>query len=210
MSANRLVCVVLVATALASPAYATATSLRELRYQRMIGQTTWFTCGPAAVATLLAYYFGLQVGEGDILEISLEVMGADAAKVETGITALALKVALERNGIRTRGYRVTTSALAQYFERGGLPLILHVTRPQLHYLVAEGFISGHFVIADPSYGRRLLPKPALESEKGFSGVVLATLPNPVLAERAALAQRETLIWARERLSQLSALRSRIR
>lgn len=207
--ARSLTALALVAV-LASPALASATSLRELRYQRMIGQTTWFTCGPAAVATLLSYYFGLQVSEAEILEVSLEVMGADAAKVETGITALALKTALERYGIPTRGYRVTTSALAQYFQRGGLPLILHVTRPQLHYLVAEGFISGHFVIADPSYGRRLLPSAALEGEKGFSGVVLATLPNPALAERAALAQQETLSWARERLSRLTDLRSRIR
>jgi predicted double-glycine peptidase len=28
---------------------------RDLRYQGVVGQTDWFTCGPAAVVTLLRY-----------------------------------------------------------------------------------------------------------------------------------------------------------
>jgi len=198
------------AVALASPALASPTSLRDLRYERMIGQTTWYTCGPAAVATLLSLYFGLPVSEADALEVALAAMGEIAAVEESGVTALALKAVLEGHGIQTRGYRVTLEALADYFQRGGLPVILHVTRPQLHYVLAEGLVAGQLVLADPSFGRRLMPLVAVEQEKGFSGIILVTLPGAELAEYAVIAQRVTLAWARTRLARLDNLRARIR
>jgi len=198
------------AVALASPALASPTSLRDLRYERMIGQTTWYTCGPAAVATLLSLYFGLPVSEADALEVALAAMGEIAAVEESGVTALALKAVLEGHGIQTRGYRVTLEALADYFQRGGLPVILHVTRPQLHYVLAEGLVAGQLVLADPSFGRRLMPLVAVEQEKGFSGIILVTLPAPDQTDLASAEQRGTLAWARDRLARLLSLRDRIR
>jgi len=51
------------------------TPYRELRYQNVVGQTDWFTCGPAAVATLLRYYFGrTEVDEARVLALALEAL----------------------------------------------------------------------------------------------------------------------------------------
>jgi hypothetical protein len=180
-----------------------------MRLAGVVAQTTEYSCGPAAVATLLSCFYGLDVSESDILQGAAEYDAAAGREVGSGITALALKRTLADHGIPARGLLVSLDALLQHFAQGGLPLILHLTRPQKHYLVAIGIVEGHAVLADPSWGRRLVPVPELERESGFDGVVLAPMPPSDLAERAAAAQRDVLSWARARLAVLVALRDRM-
>ncbi len=187
----------------------TCTSYREMRYEGVLGQTTEYSCGPAAVATLLSRFYGLDVSEGDILQRAEEYDAAAGRERGSGISALSLKRTLLDYGVPTRGLNVSLDALVTHFEQRGLPLVLHLTRPQKHYLVGVGIAGGHVVLADPSWGRRLLPVLELETELGFDGVVLAPMPPPELAERAAAAQRDALSWAWARLAQLVALRTRM-
>jgi predicted double-glycine peptidase len=185
------------------------TGYREMRLAGVVAQTTEYSCGPAAVATLISCFYGLDVRESDILQRAGEYDAAAGRELGSGISAYALKRTLADHGIPARGLLVSLDALLQHFAQGGLPLILHLTRPQKHYLVAIGIIEGHAVLADPSWGRRLLPVPELERESGFDGVVLAPMPPSDLAERAAAAQSDALSWARERLAELAALRDRM-
>jgi len=113
---------------------------RPLRYTHVVGQTDWYTCGAAAVATLLTYYYDDPATEGDILKVAIketERSGKDPLK---GLTALSLKRALERRGYAVKAYRVNLAQLADYFRRGGLPVIGHVTKPQLHFLTIAGIV----------------------------------------------------------------------
>jgi predicted double-glycine peptidase len=188
---------------------ATCTTYREMRYEGVVGQSSEYSCGPASVATLLSCFYGLDVSESDVLQRAEEYDAAAGREPGSGITGLALKRTLADHGIPARGLLVSLDALSQHFAQGGLPLILHLTRPQKHYLVAIGIVEGHAVLADPSWGRRLLPMPELERESGFDGVVLAPMPPFDLAARAAAAQSDALSWARERLAVLVALRDRM-
>jgi predicted double-glycine peptidase len=187
----------------------TCTTYRELRYEGVVGQTSEYSCGPAAVATLLSCFYGLDVNESDTLRGAAEYDAAAGREVGSGITARALKRILVDQGIPTRGLIVSLYALVKHFDQRGLPLILHLTRPQKHYLVVVGIIGGHVVLADPSWGRRLLPVLELVTELGFDGVVLVPMPPPELAERAAAAQSDALSWARARLAELAAMRERM-
>ncbi len=188
---------------------ASCTSYREMRYEDIIGQTTEYSCGPAAVATLLSCFYGLDVSESDVLQRAEEYDAAAGRERGSGITALALKRALVDWGIATRGLFVSLDALRVHFEERGLPMIVHLTRPQKHYVVAIGITAGHVILADPSWGRRLLLLVELETESGFDGVVLAPMPPSDLAERAAAAQSDALSWARARLAALIALQGRL-
>lgn len=40
----------------------------------MVGQIDWYTCGPAAVATLLTYYYEIPTTEAEALELAEEFM----------------------------------------------------------------------------------------------------------------------------------------
>ena len=105
----------LVAIFTLTPAFAHGPkSYLTLRYEGVVGQTTWYTCGPAAVATLLKDFYGLNVGEQKILKLSAKAMGADK-DVTKGISALALKTALEQEGVPAEGYQVSLEDLHTYF-----------------------------------------------------------------------------------------------
>ena len=195
---------------LASPTLANPiTPYRTLRYEGVIGQTSYYTCGSAAVATLLTHYYGEPTGEGEILELSEKAMaGSDKNPAERGITALALTQALADKGIPARGMKLTLESLASYFRQGGLPVVLHVTKPQMHYVLAVGTVGDWIILADPSWGRRIQPITALIEEQGFSGVTLVPLPPENFVTTATEQQRETLRWAESRLARLGSMRRR--
>ena len=182
-------------------------SYRELRYEGVVGQTEWFTCGPAALSTLFTEYYGLEnATERELLELSVQAMqGTDKNIEESGVTALALKQVSEAKGIAAKGFSVTMDELGGYFESGGLPLLVHVTKPELHYVIAIGIVGDQIVIADPSFGRRILPFSSLVYEKGFSGVVLATSADAEASKHAKQIQAETLLWASRRIQRLASL-----
>jgi hypothetical protein len=90
------------------------TPYRTLRYEGVIGQTSYYTCGPAAVATLLTHYYSQPTAESEILELSEKAMeGSGKSPEERGVTALALRQALAAKGIQARGMRLTFSILSR-------------------------------------------------------------------------------------------------
>ncbi len=181
-------------------------SYRDLRYEWVVGQAEWYTCGAAAVATLLTYYYNIPTTEAEALELAERFMRAAGREPGHGLTALALKQTLEAKGIPTKGFRVTPQALADYFARGGLPLIVHLTQPQKHFVVALGIVEDHIVLADPSWGQSINPFWTLVKERGYSGVVLVPIPPPHLLYQIRERQQEALSRAKERLLDLTRLR----
>jgi len=196
---------------LATPTLASGpTPYRELRYQNVVGQTDWFTCGPAAVATLLRYYFGrTEVDEARVLALALEALQKTEGEVrQGGISALALRQAMRALGVESRGFRLSLEQLRDYFVRGGLPLILHTTLPEPHYVVAVGLVQEQVLLADPSWGQRMVSLEGLVSEKGFGGVVLVPLPDEEAALLVRERQAQALGWAQARLRSLRGLSGR--
>ena len=189
---------------------------RPLRYTHVVGQTDWYTCGAAAVATLLTYYYGDSATEGEILKVAIEETKKSGKDPLKGLTALSLKRALEKRGYRVKAYRVNLEQLADYFRRGGLPVVGHVTKPELHFLVIAGIVDPPYggpsqaLLADPSWGRRIVPLEALVTEKGFSGVILLAIPKTKAQLKEVKArQAQELAWARSELARLAALRARL-
>lgn len=161
------------------------------------------------MATLLHYYFGIDTDEREMLELALQASTDQARALTNGFTAASLKQAVETKGVPVQGYRLNLDNLLDYFERGGLPVVLHVTHPRNHYVVAVGSIGKQLVVADPSWGQRIMNIEALVSEKQFSGVVLVTLPSEQLAATAKHNQRNVLNEAAGHLAQLTNLRRRL-
>ena len=181
-------------------------SYRTLRYEWVVGQADWYTCGPAAVATLLTHYYDIATPEAEALELAEGFMIAAGREPGQALTALALKQTLEAKGIPTKGYRVSPDALRDYFARGGLPVIVHLTAPRKHFAVAVGMVGDQIVLADPSWGRSIIPFAVFIAERGYSEVVLVPIPPPELYLRVQERQRQTLDRAAERLAALARLR----
>lgn len=183
-------------------------SFHELRYEGVVGQTNEYTCGAAAVASILTYFYGISTSESEILNLAKEAMQMRGEEPSQGhgLTAYDLKKGLEAEGIEANGFQVTPQALRDYFVRGGLPVIIHLTKPEKHFVVAVGMAGNQIVLADPSWGRSIIPFTVLISERGYSEVVLVPIPSPELAIRAEIEQKKTLVWAQERLIALAWLR----
>ena len=186
----------------------TPLSYLDLRYTNVIEQSNEYTCGAAAVGTLLTYFYGIPTSETDILNVIYESMHArgEEPKQGQGLTAYDLKEALKAKGITSKGFLVKPAALQDYFSRGGLPVIIHLTKPEKHFEVAAGMIEGQIVIADPSWGRSVTPLNLLVKQRGYDGIVLVPIPASEIADQVAVQQQETIQWATLHLGQLSRLR----
>ena len=197
-----------VAMGMTLPAVITSspTPLKALRAEGVVLQTDWWTCGAAALATLHRL-LGLPAEEGEMLALALRHMGDRDPRA--GLTALALARASAERGLPLRGFRLDPQALQTHFARGGLPLVLHVTRPEPHFVVAVDSVGDWLLLADPSFGRRLLPLAALLPEKGWTGVVLAPEAPLPAALQGRAAQREWRAWAQARLRSLALLEGRL-
>jgi uncharacterized protein len=194
----------------ALPVKAGIVSYRMLKYQQTTGQTSVYSCGAAAISTLLTYFYDVPTSESEILEISKEVMQKNGKRPEdSGISALALKQSLAVKGINAEVRESSLEQIRLYFQKGGLPLVLHTTIPQQHYIVAIGIVEDWLIIADPSSGRKLIPVEMLKHEKGFSGMVIMPKPSYEFAQTARQRQQFSKDWADNRLRQFQAMKRSI-
>jgi len=183
-------------------------TLRDLRYRGTVPQTTDYSCGAAAMACLLQEYYGIPVTEQEILQLAETQMlarGEEPGSVRS-LTAYDLKTASAVLGLNMAGYELTHLQLEDYFVLGGLPLVAHVTKPQLHYLVVVGAVASHILLADPAWGRCIAPLRELADVRAMSGVFLVPLPSTEAALHARRVQASALLWMCGRLSQLRDLR----
>jgi len=184
---------------------------RDQKYAGVIAQTTDYSCGAAALASLLTFFFGIPVDEHEVLALVEEqIVGrGDVPSSESGLSALDLRDAAYTAGLLTAGYRMNTQQLKDYFARSGLPVIAHVTRPRQHYIVVVGVADEHVMIADPGWGAYVSTMKRFTEERGPSGVFIVAMPT---GNQGAIARREQAIlieWMRQRVSCLHELREGI-
>ena len=128
------------------------TSLKEARYKSTIHQKYDFSCGSAAVATLLTYQYGYPVNE----QVAFEQMylHGDQAKInKEGFSMLDLKRFLDANGFDADGFKVPIEKLAQE----NLPAIVLIDEKGYHhFVVVKGMRNNRLLVGDPARGTRVL------------------------------------------------------
>lgn len=152
-------------------------SFRELRYREMTPQRFDYSCGSAALASLLRYGYGLQVSEVDLIKQMM--VGADPKTVvRNGFSMLDMKRYVEGIGMRAHGYRIEADALY----RLQMPVIALIdTRSYKHFVVVKGAAGGRVFVADPALGHRVMYER--DFIKGWNGIVLAVVGDtPMLAD----------------------------
>ena len=128
-------------------------SMQEKRYQHIVRQRYDFSCGSAALATLLRYAYGLKIGEDTVLA---GMMGVAEPKVvrERGFSLLDMKHYLAELGYRGRGYRIDLRRLGSI----NVPtIVLMDVNGYKHFVVLKNASDGYVHIADPALGNRRYP-----------------------------------------------------
>jgi predicted double-glycine peptidase len=126
-------------------------TLKELRDRNVVKQQEDYSCGAAALATLLIYYFGDETSEKEILNLLQGRLTEEQKKQKTlrGFSLLDLKQVAQEKGYQAAGYKLTMSQLAKV----AAPLIVFVEpMGYKHFAVYRGFDRGRVYLADPARG----------------------------------------------------------
>jgi len=129
-------------------------TLKELRDQYVVKQQLDYSCGAAALATLMGYYYGENTSEKEILELlntRLQTMSEEdrARKTSIGFSLLDLKVVAQQKGYQAAGFKLSVDQLPQLLA----PVIVHL-RPlgYYHFAVLRGVAGDRVYLADPARG----------------------------------------------------------
>lgn len=164
------------------------TSLKEARLQTVIRQQYDFSCGSAAVATLLTYHYGRPMSEAEAFEFMYRT--GDQAKIQReGFSMLDMKRFLDDRGLRSDGFRLSLDRLAEI----GVPGIALVdTHGYRHFVVVRGMKRGKVLLADPAAGSVAVDRA--DFERIWNGVLLAARSDVETARRHFNDRRDWQAW----------------
>jgi predicted double-glycine peptidase len=153
-------------------------SFQEQKYRSTIAQQHDFSCGSAALATLLSYNYNMPVTEAAVFD-DMILNGDKKVISESGFSLLDIKNFLARNGLESGGFRAPLAKLIQV----RLPaIVLLNVRGYRHFVVLEGIENGRALLADPANGMRSEPIGVFESE--WSGVFFLILSHVDQGQRS--------------------------
>ncbi len=130
-------------------------SLQEIRQNQVVRQNWDFTCGAAALATILRYQHGLEVEEREIVETLVPVSGRSLnAILRDGFSLLDLKRYAVARGLDAKGYAELTLEDLQEFN---MPAIVPVFLFGFNHFVIFRDVKGDRVfVADPAVGNAVI------------------------------------------------------
>jgi hypothetical protein len=183
-------------------------SMKDLRDRNLVRQRYDFSCGAAALATLLRYGYSEPVGERELLLQLFELLSDEerATSERLGFSLLDLQRLAQARGYRAQGFRLAP----QYLTKLKGPVIVYIEpRGYRHFAVLRGIRGDRVYLADPARGNIRMPAYAfLESWlRNGTGVIFVVEPpsgltddNSPLAPAGDAMPQPEIMTAREMLS----------
>jgi len=158
----------------AKPSIATRHTLKELRNLHVVKQQLDYSCGAAALGTLMIYYFGEKTSEKEILDL-LNIRIKKLTKKEisrkkmVGFSLLDLKYVAQQKGYKAAGFQLTLEQLKKL----AAPVIVYVLPGGYHHFaVLRGMIGDRAFLADPDRGNLSMSIDRFSKEYGGIAFVL--------------------------------------
>ena len=134
-------------------------SMRAARFQRTLHQQYDFSCGSAAVATLLTHHYADPVTEEFVFEQMYQQ--GDQQKIRReGFSLLDIKRFLGTRGFLADGFQLPLDRLV---EAGFPAIVLVAEKGYRHFVVVKGLNQSRVLIGDPSGGTRAMPRAGFEA-----------------------------------------------
>lgn len=147
-------------------------SLRDIPFRTVVRQQYDFSCGSAALATLLHYHYGTPATEAEIFQ-AMYAVGNKAQIEKVGFSMLDMKKYLATQGYKSDGFRVT----AKQLEAAQIPAITVIQNGAYkHFVVIKGVRNGQVLVGDPALG--LKTYDIAEFEKMWSGIIFSVRGVP--------------------------------
>lgn len=152
-------------------------SILERRYANIERQHTDFSCGAAAVATILRYSYGQATNERWVMDGMMAMADPNQVK-RYGFSMLDMKQYVQMLGMRARGYRLSDEKLRQV--RVPTIVLLNI-RGYQHFAVLRAIDKQDRVyLADPALGNRVMTFK--EFKNSWNGILLAVIGSGYRAD----------------------------
>ncbi len=166
------------------------TSFSESRFLNTIKQEHDFSCGSAAVATLLSFHYEHAVNEAEAFQAMYET-GDKALIRRVGFSLLDIKHFLKGRGFESDGFRFSLNRLRKI----AVPAIVLINDDGYkHFVVIKGVDDHYVLLGDPAKGTRYMARPEFESL--WNGIVFLVRNKKDVGERYFNAQEPSGLIAR--------------
>ncbi|MDD5730344.1 MAG: C39 family peptidase [Candidatus Omnitrophica bacterium] len=124
-------------------------SIRELRDQNVVKQSTDYSCGAAGLATILNYHFNDPISENEIILGILRTTNLAKVKQRKGFSLLDLKKFVESRGYKVTGYKMDIDFLRKL----DIPVLVPIKfKEYRHFIIVKAVVGDRVFVADPSMG----------------------------------------------------------
>lgn len=136
------------------------TSMKQSRTRTTLIQKYDFSCGSAAIATLLTHHYGYPVTEETVFQEMYE--GGDQAKIHNeGFSLLDMKRFLAAHGFEADGFQLPLDKLNE----ARVPAIVLINESGYHhFVVVKGVQADRVLLGDPARGTRTMPRKDFEAK----------------------------------------------
>ncbi len=160
-------------------------SMKDLRDEKLVKQRLDYSCGAAALATILRYGFGDEVTEREILVELFDLLSEDeeGLRRKEGFSLLDLQRVAQARGYKAQGFRLEPQDLPKL---GGPVIVFIEPRGYKHFAVLRGVKGDRVYLADPSRGNIRMPAYSfLDSWLGENGkgIIFVIEPKEGLPDR---------------------------
>ncbi|WP_246335819.1 C39 family peptidase [Vibrio marinisediminis] len=164
-------------------------SYKEILFGDVIRQQYDFSCGSAAVASLLTYHYEYPSDEDTIFRIMYDLGDQEKIK-KSGFSLLDMKEYLETLGFKADGFKVPLAKMQQL----GVPGITLVNFDgYMHFVVIKGMNSHSVILGDPSRGT--IQMKFEEFAQYYSGIVLLIRSHVKIAKNSYVSDDNYSLYA---------------
>lgn len=158
---------------------------RQLRVEGVVLQERDFSCGAAALSTVLQYQWGGTETETQILTAMLQMLSREELldRFQNGLTLTDLRRLAAGFGYQTVIGRLPLEKLRE----SKIPLIVGITtRGYNHFIVFRGMDDHYVYTADPSGGKMRVPIDVFAKEWQRNAVLVVVKPGADLKKASPL------------------------
>jgi len=159
------------------------------KYRHIVHQAYDYSCGSAALTTVLQFHLGLAVTEKDAMEGMLEHGEKEKIIARRGFSLLDMKRYVATLGSDSAGFRGDIDDLAGL----GQPAIVPIDYAGFkHFVVVKGIRDGKVYVADPSAGNIAFAVAEFAGlwDKGTLFVIYPSKTHPAVRSSLALTDHE--------------------
>ncbi len=155
--------------------------MRALRYSGMVAQQRDFSCGAAALATLLDDGYGFHFSEAQTIVAMMRLVAHPAEVLKSGFSMLDMKAFVETLGLHAVGFEVNMAAMRHL----RIPVIVLLeVNGYSHFVVVKKVDRDLVFISDPALGNRAIDVETFA--RSWQGLVLAVVGRPFLTDSPLL------------------------